>query len=186
MTNLRAIIPGQPVSAEETPSIPFSLEAEQQLLGALLTNNDVFDRVSQIIKPDHFYHPVHARIFDICSERIRKNALASPVTIKAFLEHDEGLKELGGPAYLAQLTGSGAGLIGARQFAQQIYDLALLRSLVSVGREMVESALDTSEDVLPLEQIERAETELYKVAEQGGGERREQRHRHGDPRGHGG
>ena len=67
MTTLRAIVPGQAGGIEDTPSIPFSLEAEQQLLGALLTNNDVFDRVSQIIKPDHFYHPVHSRIFEICA-----------------------------------------------------------------------------------------------------------------------
>ena len=61
-------------------------------------------------------------------------------------------------------------MIGARDFAQQIYDLALLRALVGVGRDLVEGALDTSEDVAPLAQIERAETELYKVAEEGGAE----------------
>jgi replicative DNA helicase len=63
-------------------------------------------------------------------------------------------------------------VIGARDFAQQIYDLALLRALVGVGRGLVEGALDTSEDVAPLSQIERAETELYKVAEEGGAEGR--------------
>ena len=92
------------LSVQDAETMPHSIEAEQQLLGALLTNNDVFDRVTQVIKPEHFYHPVHARIFEICSERIRKNALASPVTIKAFLENDEGLKELGGPAYLARMA----------------------------------------------------------------------------------
>ena len=61
-------------------------------------------------------------------------------------------------------------MIGARDFAQQIYDLALLRALIGVGRDLVEGALDTSEDVAPLAQIERAETELYKVAEEGGAE----------------
>ena len=71
---------------------------------------------------------------------------------------------------MAQLTGSGAAVIGARDFAQQIYDLALLRALIGVGRDLVEGALDTSEDVAPLAQIERAETELYKVAEEGGAE----------------
>ena len=60
-------------------------------------------------------------------------------------------------------------MIGARDFALQIYDLALLRALVGVGRDLVEGALD-SEDVAPLAQIERAETELYKVAEAGGAE----------------
>src|SRR5204862_3236050 len=64
----------------------------------------------------------------------------------------------------------GAAVIGARDFATQIYDLALLRALVGVGRELVEGALDTSEDVAPLAQIERAETELYRVAEEGGAE----------------
>ena len=82
------------------------------------------------------------------------------------------IKEVGGVAYLAQLTGSGAAVIGARDFAGQIYDLALLRALIGVGRDLVEGALDTSEDVAPLAQIERAETELYKVAEEGGAEGR--------------
>ena len=46
----------------------------------------------------------------------------------------------------------------------------MLRALIGVGRDLVEGALDTSEDVAPLAQIERAETELYKVAEEGGAE----------------
>jgi len=78
------------------------------------------------------------------------------------------MRELGGPAYLAKLTGSGAGLIGARDFATQVYELALLRELVSVGRTMVDAALDTSEQIDPKGQIEDAELALYKVAEAGG------------------
>ena len=95
---------GITVQAAET--MPHSIEAEQQLLGAILTNNDIYDRVASIIGPQHFYDPVHARIFDIAAARIAKNNLASPVTLKAFMEDDEGLKELGGPAYLARLAGA--------------------------------------------------------------------------------
>jgi replicative DNA helicase len=80
------------------------------------------------------------------------------------------MKALGGPSYLATLTGSGAAIIGARDFADQVYDLALLRALIGVGRDMVEQALDTSEDVDPKGQIEGAEAALYRVAEEGGGE----------------
>ncbi len=50
--------------------MPHSIEAEQQLLGAILTNNDVFDRVASIIGPKHFYDPVHARIFETAATRI--------------------------------------------------------------------------------------------------------------------
>src|SRR4029078_8041651 len=98
------------------------------------------------------------------------NRIATPVTLRPLFEADEAMKEVGGPAYLAQLTGSGAAVIGARDFAHQIYDLALLRALIGVGRDLVEGALDTSDEVAPLAQIERAETELYKVAEEGGAE----------------
>jgi replicative DNA helicase len=94
--------------------------------------------------------------------------IANPVTLRPLFEGDEAMKALGGPAYLAQLTGSGAALIGARDFATQIYDLALLRALVGVGRGMVESAMDTSDEVDPKAQIEQAEVALYKVAEEGG------------------
>lgn len=96
--------------------------------------------------------------------------LATPVTLRPMFEADEGMKALGGPSYLAQLTGSGAGLIGARQFATQIYDLAMLRALVTVGRTLVDRAMDTSEEVNPRAQIELAENELFKVAADGGSE----------------
>ena len=98
--------------AEQADPMPHSVEAEQQLLGAILTNNDVYDRVASIVSPQHFYDPVHARIFEIAAARIAKNALASPVTLKTFMEDDEGLKELGGPAYLARLAGAAISALG--------------------------------------------------------------------------
>ena len=79
-------------------AVPFSIEAEQQLIGAVLTNNEVYERVSTLVGPGHFYEPVHARIWELCGQRITGGFLASPVTIKAFLEDDAALKELGGPA----------------------------------------------------------------------------------------
>ena len=66
-------------------TMPHSIEAEQQLLGAILTNNEIYDRVASIIKSQHFYEPVHARIFEVAAARITKNNLASPVTLDAFL-----------------------------------------------------------------------------------------------------
>ena len=156
--------------APPPPSLPQNIEAEAALLGALMLDNRLVEDVQLKLRADHFFEPLHGRIFDGILRLTDRNMVANPVTLKPLFEADEAMKEVGGPAYLAQLTGSGAAIIGARDFAAQIYDLALLRSLVAVGREMVEGALDTSEDVAPLEQIERAETELYKVAEQGGSE----------------
>src|SRR5437762_2185079 len=155
-----------------TPSLPQNIEAEAALLGALMIDNRLVEDVQLKLRPDHFYEPLHGRIYESILRMTDANRVANPVTLRPLFDSDESIKEVGGPAYLAQLTGSGAAVIGARDFAQQIYDLALLRALVGVGRGLVEGALDTSEDVAPLAQIERAETELYKVAEEGGAEGR--------------
>src|SRR5438270_8252944 len=157
-------------ASEPPPALPQNVEAEAALLGALMIDNRLVEDVQLKLKPLHFFEPLHGRIYEAILRLTDSNRIANPVTLKPLFEADEGMKEVGGPSYLAQLTGSGAAVIGARDFASQIYDLALLRALVGVGRELVEGALDTSEDVAPLAQIERAETELYKVAEEGGAE----------------
>src|SRR5881275_491807 len=155
-------------ASEAPPSLPQNIEAEAALLGALMIDNRLVEDVQLKLRPHHFFEPLHARIYEAILRMTDANRIANPVTLRPLFESDESIKEVGGPAYLAQLTGSGAAVIGARDFAQQIYDLALLRALVGVGRDLVEGALDTSEDVASLAQIERAESELYKVAEQGG------------------
>ena len=156
--------------APHAPVLPANVEAEAALLGALMIDNRICEDVQIRLKAHHFFEPLHGRIYDAILRLNDKNMIANPVTLRPMFDGDEAMKEVGGPAYLAQLTGSGAAVIGARDFAVQIYDLALLRALIGVGREMVEGALDTSEDVAPLAQIERAETELYRVAEEGGSE----------------
>jgi replicative DNA helicase len=159
-------------SASETAiqALPQNVEAEAALLGALMIDNRLVEDVQLKLRPEHFFEPLHGRIYEAVLRMTDANRVANPVTLRPLFESDESIKEVGGVAYLAQLTGSGAAVIGARDFAQQIYDLALLRALIGVGRDLVEGALDTSEDVAPLAQIERAETELYKVAEEGGAE----------------
>ena len=147
--------------------LPHSIEAEQQLLGAILTNNDLFERVAPILGAEHFYDPVHARIFETASARIAKNNLASPVTLKAFLEDDAGLAELGGPAYLVRLAGAAISSFAVRDYAEMIYDMAIRRELIMVGNEIAAKAARVDVDSEPKEQIIEAEQKLYALAEQG-------------------
>ena len=160
----------EPTLAPAPAALPQNVEAEAALLGALMIDNRLVEDIQLRLKPHHFFEPLHGRIYEAVLRMTDKNMVANPVTLKPIFAADEAMREVGGPAYLAQLTGSGAAVIGARDFAAQIYDLALLRALVGVGRDMVEGALDTSEEVAPLTQIERAESELYRVAEEGGNE----------------
>jgi replicative DNA helicase len=160
-----AFLPTPPVP--ETVSLPQNVEAEAAMLGAMMIDNRLADDLIDRLDAEHFFEPLHGRIFSAIKTLRGNDMLASPVTLRPMFEQDAGMRELGGPAYLAQLTGSGAGLIGARQFAKQIYDLAMLRTLVTVGRGLVDRAMDTSEEVNPRAQIEAAEEELYKVASDG-------------------
>ncbi len=164
MGELTQIVPTE--GAGEAVRLPRNVEAEAALLGALMIDNRLAEDVQMRLKADHFYDPMHGRIYEAIIRLIDRNMIANPVTLKPLLESDPALVQLGGAgAYLAQLTGSSMAVIGARDFAQQIYDLALLRELIGVGRDLVEKALDTSERIDPMAQVEEAETALYKVSE---------------------
>src|SRR5258708_7077158 len=155
---------------EAPPAFPQNVEAEAALLGALMIDNRLVEDVQLKLKPLHFFEPLHGRVYEAILRLTDSNRIANPVTLKPLFEADDGMKEVGGPSYLAQLTGSGAAGVRAPDSCAHNHDPPLLRALVGVGRELVEGALDTSEDVAPLAQIERAETELYMVAEEGGAE----------------
>ena len=165
MNEIASLLP--PASEVAPLGVPHSIEAEQQLLGAILTNNDLFDRVAQILRAEHFYDPVHERIFETAAARIAKNNLASPITLKAFLEDDAGLAELGGPAYLMRLAGAAISSFAVRDYAEMIYDLAIRRELIDVGNDIAAKAARVDVQSEPKEQIVEAEQKLYALAEQG-------------------
>ena len=157
--------------AQSAESMPHSIEAEQQLLGAILINNDVYDRVANLIGAKHFYDPVHARIFETAGTRIAKGNLASPVTLKAFLEDDEGLQALGGSAYLVRLAGAAISAFAARDYAQMIHDMAIRRELIGLGHEIAGKAMKADVETEPSDQIVEAEQKLYTLSDQGQAER---------------
>lgn len=156
---------GAAADADHLRALPSNVEAEAAFLGAVLIDNRILEEIGTQLKPDHFFASVHGRVFERILALMDRKAVVTPVTLKPYFESDEGLKELGGTAYLARLTADGQGLLNPRELAEQIYDLALLRELIGVGRGLVAGAMDTSESVSPMSQVEQAEAKLYAVAE---------------------
>ena len=145
---------------------PHNIEAEQALLGAIFINNDAFDRVSDFLKPEHFSEELHRRVFEVASQLIRAGKVATPITLKTFLgEHDLGGVTV--PQYLARLASEATTVINAQDYGRTIYDLAIRRSLIGIGEEIVNTAYDSPVEASPRDQIEEAERRLYEVAEQG-------------------
>lgn len=154
-------------SAEDLPfrTAPHNIEAEQALLGAILVNNDAFDRVSMFLEPGHFYDPLHGRIFEICAKLIQAGKRTTPITLKTFFENEEPVGPLTVPQYLGRLAANATTIINAQEYGQTIYDLSIRRSLILIGEDIVNTAYDSPIDMPPASQIEEAEQRLFTVAE---------------------
>ena len=148
-------------------SLPSNLEAEQALLGALLINNEAANLVGAFLLPEHFFLPVHGRIFEAILRMVERGQIANPVTLKHYFENDSALEEAGGARYLARLAGSAVTVINAEHYGRAIHDLALRRSLITIGEEAVNDAYDSPLDRPASEQIEATEHKLFRLAEDG-------------------
>jgi len=145
---------------------PNNIDAEQALLGAILVNNDAYYRVSDFLEAGHFFEELHRRIYEVATSLIKAGKVATPITLKTFL----GDQDLGGVTvsqYLARLAGEATTVINAQDYGRTIYDLAVRRSLIGIGEELVNEAYDSPVESSPRDQIEEAERRLYELAETG-------------------
>jgi replicative DNA helicase len=146
---------------------PHNIEAEQALLGAILINNEAYHRVSEFLRPEHFYEPVHGRIFEAMMRLIEQGRLADHLTLKVAFDEDEALRELDGAQYLARLARAAETILNAADYGRLLHDLALKRGLIHVGEEVVNKAYDPSLPESGREQIEVAEQQLFTLAQEG-------------------
>lgn len=146
---------------------PCNIEAEQAILGALLLQNEAYFRLSNFLKAEHFYDPLHQRLYEAMVELISAGKVADPVTLRPRFENDEALAEIGGVGYLASLASASVSIIGAVDYGRAVFDMAVRRGLIAIGETMVSHALDANAEEQPKEQIELAEQQLYKLAEAG-------------------
>jgi replicative DNA helicase len=146
---------------------PHNIEAEQALLGAILINNEAYHRVAEFLRPEHFYEPVHGRIFATIDRLVGQGRLADPVTLKIAFDDDESLRELDGAQYLARLAIAAETILNAEDYGRLIHDLALKRGLIRVGEEVVNVAYDPTTGESGREQIEAAEQHLFRLAQEG-------------------
>ncbi len=118
------------------PWQPFDLTCEQQLIGAILLNNEAYQVVEEIVEANHFHEPIHQQLFEICVTLIKAGKLASPITVKPFLPSDHDIGGMKVSQYLAHLAAEATTVINAKDFAQVIRDLADIRSIGNVAEEL--------------------------------------------------
>ncbi|GAA0543617.1 replicative DNA helicase [Rhizomicrobium palustre] len=146
--------------------IPYDIEVEQAVLGAILVDNRALEAVSAVLKTEHFYDPLHQRLYEAMQISIEKHGtIITPLTLHAALKADPGLAEVGGHAYLAGLAAAAPALPNLKDLAKILYDLAIRRTLIHIGEEIVNTAYEAPLDKPPQEQIEEAEKALYRVSD---------------------
>ncbi len=146
---------------------PANVEAEQALLGALMTNNRVLEKVGDFLRPSHFSHPAHTAIYDACVTLIERGHLANPVTLKPYLDRRPELEEVGGARYLVDLVDAVVTIINAEDYGTLIYDLYLRRELIDLGSNVVNNAFESDLDSAATDLIEEAERKLFDLATTG-------------------
>lgn len=155
MTNVVSISP------DASRPLPHNAAAEQTLLGGILLNNALYDRVVQILRPEHFFYQIHQRVYERIGELIAAGRTASQVVLVPDFENDPAVVEHGGASrYLASLSKNATMMVDAASVAETIRDLSVRRALLEAttavaarvhGAQVHESAallLDEAETIL--------------------------------------
>src|ERR1043165_8966571 len=151
---------------------PHSIEAEQSLLGALLLDNQAFDRVADLITGEDFYRDDHRRIWRHISKLIEANRPADVITVNESVEASEDKDKTGGTAYLGALAQSTPSALHIRRYAPLVRERSVQRRLAQVATGIAEDALNPAgREVGQL--LDEAESKIFQIAESGA------------PRGHG-
>ncbi len=174
MRHARAIspLPAQPSLEESLDALPFrqaphNIEAEQALLGAILINNEAFDRISGFLQAAHFFEPLHGKMFEVMGKLIGAGKHVSPVTLKTFFDSEPPIGELSVVQYLGKLAAAAVTIINVQAYGRVIYDLAVRRNLIGIGEDLVNVAYDSPVETPPETQIEEAEQRLFDLADKG-------------------
>lgn len=145
---------------------PHSVEAEQSLLGGLLIDNTVWERVGDVVNEADFYRDDHRRIFRQIARLIELGKPADVVTVYEALEKNGEAEHVGGLAYLGEIANSTPSAANVRRYGEIIRERAILRKLVSVGDQIAASALTPSgKDAKTL--LDEAEAKVFEIAEAG-------------------
>lgn len=146
---------------------PHSLEAEQSVLGGLMLDNERWDHVAERVKTKDFYSRPHRTIF---AEMQRLLELGNPIdliTLSESLEQKGELDQVGGFAYLAELSKNTPSAANINAYADIVSERAVVREMISVANEIADAGYDpqgrNSEELLDL-----AESRVFQIAENRG------------------
>ena len=143
-------------------NMPYSPEAEQAVLGAIILDSTVFDKVVDYIKsPEYFYVALHKLIFMQMQEMINFGAAIDFVTLLEKLKQNKAFDEATGKTYLMDLVNNCPSISNAEAYAKVIADKYNIRRLITASREIIDDASAGDEE--PSVLIDSAEQKIFDI-----------------------
>ena len=143
---------------------PHSIEAEQAVLGSLMLDNQRWDVVAEMITDRDFYSRHHQLIFSEMHTLVSRGTPIDLITLSESLESKDLLVDVGGFAYLAELSKNTPSAINVVAYTDIIRQQAILRELISASNEIADNCYSTegrdSTEILDL-----AESKIFQIAE---------------------
>jgi replicative DNA helicase len=145
---------------------PFSIEAEQAVLGGLMLDNNAWDKVADVINEEDFYRRDHRLIFRAIASLANEAQPCDAVTLSEWLESQNELDNAGGLSYLGSLANSTPSAANIKAYAEIVRERSVMRQLISVANGISNSAYQP-EGRTSAELLEEAEQRVFEIADKG-------------------
>lgn len=149
-------------SSSSSRGVPFSLEAEQSVLGAIIIDPERIRDITGVLKADDFYLETHRDIFAAMQELFLQSRNIDAVTLIDTLAKAGSFTESAGKEYVKTLADTVPSVSNIADYAKIIKDKAVLRSLIGVSEEIGEMAYEAQEDVDRI--VDSAEQKIFNIA----------------------
>ena len=148
-----------------------NFNAEIAVIGCLLWDNKSYEKIADFLIEDHFIDLNNKNIFKTIKRLLDKNILVTPITLKNYLEENDK-DSFDNYTYLNQIKDSAPSTQNAYQYARLLYDLHIKRSLIGIGKNIIQDTISNEEDLEGINLIENAENDLYNLSQTGSSDRK--------------
>ena len=149
--------------------LPNNIEIEKVLLGALLNKNSYVEDVIDFLRPNHFFLPLHQKIYELILKIVDSGGTANPITIKNYFNNDDVFLEskIKPFDYLIDITYAANIVINVVEFAVQVTELATRRDIIDIAEKAINKAKEENSEISSLDRVEYVEQKLFNLAFEG-------------------
>jgi len=144
--------------------LPHSAEAERAILGAIILDNGLVNQAIELLRPDDFYVRAHQHLFRAMISMSERGAEINPILLGEELRRDGALEQVGGIAFISELTYGLPHFTNLAHYAKVVKDKSMLRQLVKVANKITSEALEEEEEATLI--LDHAEQMIFALADE--------------------